>query len=90
MFEGQKCRMRRTADGWEVEIGAERWHVFATKFDAGLVASAGLLFGAPPPATRLLRDTIKAIERAGIAEDADVLVVYDLLVQELRKRKPKK
>ena len=90
MFEGQPCRMRKTEDGWEVEIGPDRWHAFSNRLDAELVGSAGQLFCDPRPTTKMLQATIKAIERAGIAQDADVLVVYDQLVQKLRKRKPKK
>ena len=89
MFEGQKCRLRQTADGWEVEIAPERWQVFTSKADADLGAAAGRLLCEPRPMARLLRDTIGAIERAGIAQDADVLVVYDQLVQALRQRRPK-
>jgi hypothetical protein len=90
MFEGQQCRLRKTGNAWEVEIGPDLWHAFSSKKDADLVATAGQLFCQVNPSQNILRDTIKAMESAGIAQHPDVMVLYDKLILEHRKRKPKK
>lgn len=87
MFAGQKCRIRRNDEQLlEVEIAPNHWHAFASKSDAELVAAAGQMFCEPKPTTSILRATVQAMERAGICQHPDVMVVYDNLVKELRER----